>query len=170
MLGWPTFSAVTKTVEGGFASSHLRRNHSICDGVESSRRGAALNKVLSVVSICLAVAFISSCSGLGKGSTGNPPSFNTPYQAVLLDNGQVYYGKLSRLGTEFPEMTDVYYIVNTQDPQTKTVKHVLVKRGKELHAPTETFFNARHIVMIEPVGPGSEVAKLISQSESQSQK
>lgn len=102
----------------------------------------------------------------GKQSGASAPAFNTPYQAVLLDNGQVYYGKLSRVNSEFPLMTDVYYIVNTEDPQTKAVKHVLVKRGKELHAPTETFFDARHIVMIEPVGPGSEVAKLIQQSES----
>lgn len=47
---------------------------------------------------------------------------------------------------------------------------MLVKRGKELHAPTETFLNARHVVLVEPVGPGSEVAKLIAQSESQTQK
>ncbi|MGH9352726.1 MAG: hypothetical protein ACRD2G_11285 [Terriglobia bacterium] len=132
-----------------------------------------MNKVLSVVSICLAVAVIILALAIVKSkssSASNAPAFTTPYQAVLLDNGQVYYGKLSRLRTGFPEMTDVYYIVNTEDPQTKTVKHVLVKRGKELHAPPETFFDARHIVMIEPVGPGSEVAKLIAQSESQGQK
>jgi hypothetical protein len=129
-----------------------------------------LNKIWSVVSICLAVAVIILALGMGRGTSAasDPPSFTTPFQAVLLDNGQVYYGKLSRLGTGFPEMTDVYYIVNTEDPQTKTVKHVLVKRGKELHAPTETFLDARHIIMIEPVGPNSEVAQLIAKSESQS--
>jgi hypothetical protein len=45
------------------------------------------------------------------------------------------------------------------------VKNVLVKRGKELHAPTETILNARHILVVEPVGPNSEVARLIAQSE-----
>lgn len=127
-----------------------------------------MSKVLSVVSILLAIAVIIFAFAMtrGKQSGASAPAFNTPYQAVLLDNGQVYYGKLSRVNSEFPLMTDVYYIVNTEDPQTKAVKHVLVKRGKELHAPTETFFDARHIVMIEPVGPGSEVAKLIQQSES----
>lgn len=133
-----------------------------------------MNKVLSVVSICLAIAVIILALVAVKSksslSLGNPPAFTTPYQAVLLDNGQVYYGKLSQLASAFPEMKDVYYIVNTEDPQSKQVKHVLVKRGKELHAPTETFFNARHIIMIEPVGPNSEVAKLIAQSEAQGQK
>lgn len=62
-------------------------------------------------------------------------------------------------------MTDVYYIVNTQDPKTKEVKHVLIKRGKELHAPTETYLDGHQIIMIEPVGQNSEVARLIAQSE-----
>lgn len=126
-----------------------------------------MSKVLSVVSILLAIAVIVFALAMTRNNRegGGAPAFTTPYQAVLLDNGQVYYGKLSRVNSNFPLMTDVYYIVNTEDPQTKTVKHVLVKRGKELHSPTETFFEARHIVMIEPVGSGSEVAKLIQQSE-----
>lgn len=60
----------------------------------------------------------------------SPPKFTTIYQAVLLDNGQVYYGKLSRLGTDYPEMTSVYYVVRAEDPQTKQMKNVLVKRGQ----------------------------------------
>lgn len=128
-----------------------------------------MNKTLSVVTICLAVAVVVLAIMLGRGSNGSRalPSFGTPYQAVLLDNGQVYYGKLSHLGTRFPEMTDVYYIVRTEDAQTKTVKTVLVKRGKELHAPTETFFDARHIVMIEPVGKNSQVAQEIAKSQAE---
>lgn len=121
------------------------------------------------MTVCLAGAVLILALAFAKGrNTGdNPPAFTTSFQAVLLDNGQVYYGKISKLGTDLPEMTDVYYIVNEQNAQTKTIKHVLVKRGKELHAPTETYLDARHIIMIEPVGPDSEVAKLIAQSESQ---
>lgn len=125
-----------------------------------------MNKAISVISICLAAAVVVLALALvtGTRAADKPPVFNSSYQAVLLDDGQVYYGKLSGLGTPFPEMTEVYYIVNQQDPKTKAVKHILVKRGKELHQPTETFLNARHIVMIEPVGPDSEVAKLILES------
>lgn len=130
-----------------------------------------MNKVFSVITICLAVAVIILALVIVKvHSAGSTPSFNTPFQAVLLDNNQVYYGKLSHVGSRYPEMTDVYYIVRTEDAATKQVKNVLVKRGKELHAPQMTFFDARHIVMIEPVGTSSEVAKLIQQSESQPQK
>jgi hypothetical protein len=123
-----------------------------------------LNKILSVLSICLVAAVITLVSAC---TADTPPTFSTPFQAVLLDNGQVYYGKVSKLGTSFPVMTDVYYIVNTEDKDTKAVKHVLVKRGKELHAPTETILAARHIIMIEPVGPDSEVGQLIVKAETQ---
>jgi hypothetical protein len=127
-----------------------------------------LRKSVPVIIVCLVVAVVVLAIEMVRIRGANdPPRFTTTFQAVLLDNGQVYYGKLSRLGTSFPEMTDVYYVVNTQDAQTKQVKHVLVKRGKEPHAPTETFFEARHIIMIEPVGPTSEVARDIAQVESQ---
>ncbi|MGH9446330.1 MAG: hypothetical protein ACRD3O_11475 [Terriglobia bacterium] len=130
-----------------------------------------MRKSTTVVIVCMAIALAVLAAGfVGLHRSNDPPKFSTTYQAVLLDNSQVYYGKLSRLGTNFPEMTDVYYIVRVQDPKTKQVKNVLVKRGKELHAPAETFFDARHIVMIEPVGPNSEVARLIAQSKTQQSK
>jgi hypothetical protein len=126
-----------------------------------------VRKVLPVVTICLSAAVIVLAIELVRlRRLDAPPQFNTTFQAVLLDNGQAFFGKLSGLGTPYPRMTDVYYIMTTQDPKTKQVKHVLVRRGKELHGPTESFFNRQHIVMIEPVSPSSEVARLIAQTES----
>ncbi|MGC8491479.1 MAG: hypothetical protein ACP5SH_07055 [Syntrophobacteraceae bacterium] len=130
-----------------------------------------MKKTNVVLLLCIATAAAIALSvPLVKASEGGNalPDFGSTYQAVLLDDGQVFYGKLSGLGTQFPEMTDVYYIVNQQDPKTKKIKHILVKRGKELHQPTKTYLNVRHIVMIEPVGPGSEVARLIAESQKSS--
>ena len=120
---------------------------------------------LSVAVIVLALALVWTT----RAKTSADPTFGTPYQAVLLDNGQVYYGRITGIGSAYPEMTDAYYIVRTTDPQTKETKNVLVKRGNELHAPSKTFFDSRHIVMIEPVGMNSQVEQLIQQSESQPQ-
>lgn len=129
-----------------------------------------MKKAVGVVLICLVVAVVVLFVKVFGTRTGDDsPKFNTAYQAVLLDDGQVYYGKLSRIGSRYPEMTSVYYVVRTTDPTTKQTKNVLVKRGKEWHEPTKTYFNARHIIMIEPVSPSSEVAKLIGQAESQPQ-
>jgi hypothetical protein len=91
--------------------------------------------------------------------------FATPFQAVLLDDNQVYYGKLSGFGTEHPVLTDVYYIKSSVDPQTKETKNVLVKRGNELHGPDRMYLNTQHIVVVETVGAGSQVEKLITQSK-----
>ena len=91
-------------------------------------------------------------------------AFQTPYQAVLLTNGAVYYGKLSGYGTRNPMLTDVFYVVSKTDPETKQVTNMLVKRGKELHGPDRMYLNANQIVMVEPVGPDSKVAQLISQA------
>ncbi len=91
-------------------------------------------------------------------------TFATPYQAVLLTNGAVYYGKLSGYGTRNPTLTDVFYVVSKTDPETKQVTNMLVKRGKELHGPDRMYLNANQIVMVEPVGPDSKVAQLISQA------
>src|SRR3984893_18953480 len=61
-------------------------------------------------------------------------SMTTPYQAVLLSNGSAYFGQLEGLGTPFPVLRDVFYVQSSQDPQTKQVSNILVKRGKEWHA------------------------------------
>jgi len=91
--------------------------------------------------------------------------FRTPYQAVLLTNGAVYYGKLSGYGTRNPVLDDVFYIVTKTDPETKQVSNILVKRGKEPHGPDRMYINSSQIVFVEPVGPDSKVAQLINQNK-----
>ena len=86
------------------------------------------------------------------------------YSAVLLDNNSVYFGKVADLGTDYPVLTDVFYIQSAVDQETKKQSNILVKRGKEWHAPDKMVLNARHIIMIEPVTDGSTVAKLIAQA------
>jgi hypothetical protein len=95
------------------------------------------------------------------------PSFSTPFQAVLLDTGQVYYGKLEGLGTDYPVLREVYYIQTGTDPQTKQTTNVLIRRGKEWHGPEFTVLNAGHIALIEPVSADSKVAGLIADQEKQ---
>ena len=91
----------------------------------------------------------------------------TPYQAVLLTNGSAYFGRLEGLGTPFPVLRDVFYVQSSQDPQTKQVSNVLVKRGKEWHAPERMILNSNMIVLVEPVNPTSRVATLIAQAKNQ---
>ena len=91
----------------------------------------------------------------------------TPYQAVLLSNGSAYFGRLEGLGTPNPVLKEVFYVQSAQDPQTKQVSNILVKRGKEWHSPDRMILNASMIVLVEPVNPGSRVAQLIAQAKNQ---
>jgi len=91
----------------------------------------------------------------------------TPYQAVLLSNNSVYFGKLSGYETPNPALTDVFYILSKTDPTTKQVQNVLLKRGKELHGPDRMYLNANSIVFVEPAGIDSKVAQLIAEENQQ---
>ena len=95
--------------------------------------------------------------------------FDTHYQAVLLTNGSVYFGQLEGYGTKFPVLRDVYYVQSGTNPETKQVTNVLVKRGKELHAPDRMYLNPNQIILVEPVGSGSKVAQLIEENKAKGQ-
>ena len=93
--------------------------------------------------------------------------FDTAYQAVLLSNGNVYFGKLGDYGGRFPVLTDVFYIQSSVNPDTKQPVNVLVKRGKELHSPDRMYLNPNQIILVEPVSPNSKVMQLILEQRKQ---
>lgn len=95
---------------------------------------------------------VADCVSKQSARDGTPPSA---------------YGKLTDLGRDYPVLMDVYYIKSGMDPKTKDVKNVLIRRGNELHGPDRMYLNGRHILLIEPVGPLSSVAKLIAESKNQ---
>jgi hypothetical protein len=94
-------------------------------------------------------------------------AFTTPYQAVLLTNGAVYFGHLQGYGSGHPILMDAYYIVTQTNPETKQSTNVLVKRGKELHEPDRMYLTPSQITLVEPVGENSKVAHLIEQAGKQ---
>jgi hypothetical protein len=114
----------------------------------------------------VAAVLLAGLTACDRGHRHKGPEITTPYAAVLLDNNQLYYGKLVNAGSSFPELTDVYYIQSAVNQETKEVKSVLVRRGNEVHGPDRMFLNSRHIVLIEPVGTNSKVAKLIEEDKS----
>lgn len=84
------------------------------------------------------------------------------YYAVQLSTGAVFFGKLEAFGTPYPVLTGVFYVQTATDPKTKTPSSVLVKRGGEWHEPDRMYLNEKAIVLVEPVGPDSKVARLIA--------
>jgi hypothetical protein len=92
-----------------------------------------------------------------------PIDLATEYQAVLLSNGTVYFGKLEHAESAHPILRDVYYVQSQVDSKTKEVSNTLVKRGNEWHGPDHMVLNGNHILLLEPVTPDSTVSKLIAE-------
>ncbi len=137
----------------------------ICATTASRKRNCVKWMVLG----CLAglILLLSAGCAAPAKTEAQAVTFSTPYQAVVLINNSVYYGKLSGWGTPTPVLTDVYYILSKTDPDTKKVSNVLIKRGKELHGPDRMYLNPSQIILVEPVGPDSKVAQLISEASKQ---
>jgi hypothetical protein len=117
-------------------------------------------KVLFGLVLLSMLCLISAC-----GQDG--PSFKTEYQAVFMDNGQVFFGKLEKTDSPYPVLKDVYYIGRQTSPDGKQAANVLVKRGNEWHSPEYMNINKQHIVIIEPVSSTSRVAQLIKEAKVQ---
>lgn len=92
------------------------------------------------------------------------PKIQTEYQAVVLSNGQYFFGKVEFLGKEYVRLKDVFYIYPQIDPQTKRVTNTLMKKGNELHGSNQMYINTRYVMAIEPVSSESTIAKLIKDS------
>ena len=134
--------------------------------MEEGKRWALVTQIVWMVVGLLVIAgaglYIAGRVRGGKRAV----EFPTPYQAVLLSNGSVYFGKLAGYGGASPVLSEVYYIVSQTDPETKKVSNVLVKRGKEMHQPDRMYLNPRQMLFVETVGPSSKVANLIQESKS----
>jgi hypothetical protein len=120
--------------------------------------------VVALTAVAILSAVVVGCGSSTVKATG-VPTFDSQYQAVLLDTGLVYYGKISGLDTDYPTLRDVYYVQQSKDAKSNEVSNVLIRRGNEWHGPALTVLNSKHIVLVEPVGANSKVAQLIAQEE-----
>lgn len=128
-----------------------------------SNKGGGVSKLVSwiVALAALVIAAALSIAAYQGWRTSAAPALTTPYHAVLLLNGQAFFGRIDNLQSEQVVLQDVFYIQVRTNPDTKQASNILVKRGQEWHAPDRMIFNKRQIMLIEPVT--SQVAKLIAE-------
>jgi hypothetical protein len=88
-------------------------------------------------------------------------------QAVFLNGGQVYFGKIRALNPSYVGMTDIYYLRVNQQVQPKQGEQAqqdisLVKLGCELHGPSdEMFINRSQLLFWENLKKDGQVAKAV---------
>jgi hypothetical protein len=132
--------------------------------------------ILAVVVVVLAVLAILFRGQLFKGSgaaTTTADQQSSGYQAVFLTNGQVYFGKLANPNSDYPVLTDIYYLQVVQPPlqgqqngqaaaATPQQQISLVKLGNELHGPVDEMHIAKaQILFYEDMKTDSQVVKAI---------
>lgn len=82
------------------------------------------------------------------------------YQAVILANGSVYFGRLRSAGGGFYELRDVFFI-RQQTSGAKATQEV-VPLSEELHGPENRMFvRSDEIVLVENLRRESSVAQAI---------
>ena len=146
-----------------FGISSKNRHANTEGNTRRSARGFALLQFVWTVAGVMVIA-LAAWHFADRART-HDVQFSTPFQAVLLTNGSVYFGHLQGYGGRQPVLTEVYYVVTQTNPETKQSSNVLIKRGKELHEPDRMYLNPRQILFVEPVGPSSKVAQLIAQAK-----
>lgn len=95
-----------------------------------------------VIAALVYVGYITKGFGIWKNKTTGT-SQNSEWQAVFLTNGQVYFGKLSGVNSDFVTLKDIYYLqvqkaVQPSDQNSADQSKVsLIKLGNELHGPMD---------------------------------
>lgn len=93
------------------------------------------------------------------------------YQAVFLNNNQIYFGKLKNINSRFLLLQDVYYVqLSGTDAESGTPKGRIVKLGEiETHGPMdEMVINRDHVIFWENMRSNSQVVQTIQGLKSQS--
>lgn len=95
---------------------------------------------------------------------GALPDSGTAYQAVALMNGQLFYGQLEARG-DYLVLHKVFYVQTRQNPETRAIANVLVRRGGEAHQPDRMIINRQQVLLVEPVQADSQIARLIAEQK-----
>jgi hypothetical protein len=121
--------------------------------------------VLLVSGAALAIT-VSILMALGGNREGKYV-LDKQYQAVFLTNGQVYFGKITKMTEDFADIQDIYYLNSQSGTKTKqaaTTSMSLVKLGCELHGPSDQMIiNRSQVTFWENLSNDGKVVKAITQ-------
>lgn len=140
-------------------------------------RGLGNLRVISVVllySITVLIAALAIYAFIigGRDTSQGKYVATENYQAVFLNGGQVYFGKITSTNDKYMTLNDIYYLrVNQQvqpGQQANNNDVSLVKLGCELHGPQDRMvINQEQVVFWENLKSDGQVAKAVKQFQEQ---
>lgn len=136
-------------------------------------------KILGFVALGIAVVALIGLVYLGgtmlTQSKSNPMANvkSSQYQAVFLNNNQVYFGKIKSVDEKSIVLEDIYYLQVQQDvqPEDKTQQKEnqqlsLAKLGGELHGPEDTMYiNTDQVLFWENLKEDGKVVQAIKSNK-----
>jgi len=119
--------------------------------------------------VLLVIAGLVAYQMLGAGTSVD----KSKYQAVFLDNGHLYFGKLHGWSGNSPELTDVYYFQPSQqssndsdETDSSAGSQKLIKLGEEIHKPTDKIIlNKDAVLFIENLEDDGQVVEAIKKDK-----
>ncbi len=142
-----------------------------------SRRGwVKLMKITSIVllfsSTILVVALLFSFVFSGNRKQEGSFVDTSKMQAVFMNGGQVYFGKITSLNRDYMTLRDIYYLRVNQtvqpDAEPKENDISLVKLGCELHGPEDLMvIRQDQVIFWENLKPDGKVAQAVEQFKAQ---
>lgn len=139
--------------------------------LKTSPIGSLLGIVLFASALILFIAIIF---GISTRSSESSYVQKDEYQAVFLEGGQVYFGKLKSMKDNHLNLIDVYYLnvndQNVQPDQSASAQQnlSLIKLGCELHGPRDQMIiNREHVLFWENLKNDSRVAEAIKEWQNQ---
>ncbi len=137
----------------------------------SNKSNLKVTKVMSIVllfSVTLVAVALIALFAFGGGKQESSYIKKGQYQAVFLNGGQVYFGKIGDYTGKYLTLTDIFYLrVNqqVQPGQTTGANDVsLAKLGSELHGPEDQMvLNRSEVQFWENLKNDGQVVKAITE-------
>lgn len=170
--GAPSTSS-TSSAPGSFSSSSSTNGGNgggMFKNVGNSKWLPLLSVVL-LISVAVMLVLLSLYTYVGGPSQSNAIK-KDKYQAVFLNNGQVYFGHIKELNRSYVNLGNIYYLQtnnssSTDQSASSTPTNVtLVKLGCELHGPyDQMIINDSQVLFWENLQDSSQVVSKIKEAQ-----
>ncbi|MBA3758861.1 hypothetical protein H0X10_04530 [Candidatus Saccharibacteria bacterium] len=160
-------SRPTQPAAAGGAPAPKRKKVNVFSGMKL----ASVALLFSATALIVALVYFLAVS---KNSGEAKYVDDSKMQAVFLNGGQVYFGRIEDLTSKYLRMGNIYYLrvnqtvqpnqENGTQQQTAANDISLVKLGCELHGPTdEMLINREQVIFWENLKEDGQVAKAVAE-------
>lgn len=134
------------------------------------KHGKWLNFSWLVLLFSVTIVIVAVTAAISMADSKSEEKFvdGSKMQAVFLNNGQVYFGNITELNSDYLNLANIYYLrVNQQVQPGKEASQndvSLVKLGCELHGPQDLMtVNREQVTFWENLKDDGQVAKAVAE-------